>query len=130
MPTRDMHAFIHHGQNQRIYQGDNQTDADGNPAGGNFSGPGISITWQDGPVSPGNPAHGATLEDAIAALIYRAGFFEGEFGGDGKFACPENQDTLFHLRQAHRYQLLRTERRNAQGVEGSHLRHKSEDAAP
>ena len=113
----EIYAGKHIGQNGEVYHFENCTDMAGNPSGGAFRGPGITINWLDRPL-PEAIQPMAMPEDVIAGLIYRISFFQGELGGDGKFACDENHDTLFHLREALRAQLRRTERRKAQGVEG------------
>ena len=119
-----------HGHNGTLYQFENRTDADGNPAGGYFSGVGISITWQDGPVMGSHRRpNGAFVEDVAAALIERIAWYQGEpdSEGNGRFACEENAIALEHLRLAHEALMVRTRRRMEQGVEGQHINHASFD---
>ena len=124
------YCHTHLGHNGQTYRVTNDVDDDGNPHGGSFSGMGISISYQRGPVmGTGREPNGAFVEDGIAANIYRLAFYQGEegTGGDGRFACDENAMALKHLRAAHAILLTRTERRQAQGVEGQHMRHVSAD---
>lgn len=99
------------------FQVRNSVDEAGNPAGGKVYGIGININWQDGPLGRGEERqapNGAFIEDVIKACIYRMQFYQ-----DSKFACKENETTLFHLRQALISQGLRTQRRETEGTEGT-----------
>lgn len=96
---------------------DNWTDANGNPSGGVASGRGFAISWQNGPLGRGDERrepNGAFVEDVIKAVINRLEFFQ-----NSKFACMANDIALTYLRTAHESLLLRTEEREARGVEGT-----------
>ncbi len=58
---------------------------------------------------------GAFVEDVIVAAMNRIEFFQG-----CGFACDENADALYHLREALRYLDNRTSRRVAAKTEGTH----------
>ena len=96
-----------------------ETDQEGNPAGGRTTGPGFTISWQDGPLrDPGTgeerEPNGAQVEDIIDAALDRTAFLE-----DSAFSCEENQRTMEHLREAIHWQQERTRRRRERGVEGT-----------
>lgn len=97
-------------------------DGNGNPAGGMVSGLGLDIHWQDGPLAE-NDLNGAFIEDAIQGVINRLEFYQR--ASECRFACPENSETLGHLRRALQSCRNRTARRRAQGVEGTHQPHDS-----
>lgn len=134
-PTETTHhdGYVAHtfqGHNGMEYRATNAVDDEGNPAGGQFWGLGISISWQDGPImGTGKGPNGAFVEDVILAAIQRIAWYQGNpgSGGDGKFACQENAMALTHLRAAHDELLKRTRRRTEQGVEGKHIPHQSTD---
>jgi hypothetical protein len=96
----------------------NLTDKDGNPAGGEVSGPGLSIKWQDGPLGrPPKPATGAFVEDVIEAARQRLEFYQT--GGNAKYNCRDNAIAITKLEEAllwlNRRRLDR-ELRNIQGL--------------
>jgi hypothetical protein len=96
----------------------NDVDADGNPAGGYVDGVGLNISWQNGPL--GRDAdriepNGAFVETVIAAALQRI-----EFYNSGKFACRENSLAITKLEEALHWLNARTNRREKQGVEGTH----------
>ena len=95
----------------------NETDDDGNPAGGRVEGCGFHIYWQDGPINreAGEEAHGAFVEDVLLGVINRMEFYQGS-----KFACDENEEALRHLRDAHTSMMNRREDRVDRGVQGRH----------
>ncbi len=109
----------------------NSVDESGYPAGGSAflrtrdkMGPGgktrtaIQIEFQDGPLGRGTQRrkpNGAFVEDVIRIAIARIRFYQG-----GKFQCQENEDALVHLESALQRLRDRTQRRETQGVEGTH----------
>lgn len=115
----------------------NTIDEKGQPCGGSVHGVGIFINWQDGPMdeqcrcnsmcapSPfpmpdhelrEKPGHnGAFVEGVIQAAIHRLRFYQGT-----KFACDENSRALENLHKAMFELNSRTQRRIAEGTEGTH----------
>jgi hypothetical protein len=118
------------------------SDDKGNPAGGVSSGTGFTISWQNGPlfepasqgmateygdgrglpdtVRNGRPGwtkapNGAFVEDVIEACVDRIEFYQ-----QSRFACKENEDALYFLRQALFTLNMRTKNREKRGVEGTH----------
>ena len=133
-PTETTHhdGYVAHtfqGHNGMEYRATNAVDDEGNPAGGQAWGLGISISWQDGPVmGTGNKPNGAFVEDVAMLLIQRIAFYQGEDNvSDGRFSCEENQEAINHFRAGHEALLKRTRRRTEQGVEGKHIPHQSTD---
>lgn len=106
------------------------SDDDGNPMGGQCSGEGFGITWQNGVQEP----NGAIIEDVLAAVVDRLHFFQGQLpeqlldiGGlktrdpeAGKFACRENALAITHIEEAIHWLNHRTLERRRRGVEGSY----------
>lgn len=101
----------------------NETDDDGNPAGGwamaghPRDGDYLSVKWQDGPVNreAGEFANGTFVEDVIEVARRRLEFYQ-----KSPFACQENQDAHDHLMNAlMRLQDIRLDRRDRK-VEGKH----------
>lgn len=96
----------------------NRTDEEGNPAGGEVSGKGLLISWQDGPLGRGEDRkepNGAFVETVIAAVIQRL-----EFYNEGQFRCRENSLAITKLEEALHWLNHRTARREEQNVEGTH----------
>ena len=96
----------------------NCTDDNGNPTGGFVEGVGLRIDWQDGPLGRGKDRkepNGAFVETGIAACKQRVEFYE-----ESRFACRENQQAIHHLAEALKWLNVRTQRREARGVEGEH----------
>lgn len=96
----------------------NRVDKDGNPAGGDVVGTGLTIEWQDGPL--GRDAdrikpNGAFVETVIDAVIRRIEFYQ-----KSKFSCRENAIAITKLEEALMWLNSRTQRRERQGVEGTH----------
>lgn len=94
------------------------SDGDGNPAGGSTFGVGFSISWQNGPLGTADERrepNGAFVEDVIAAARDRIAYYQG-----GKFRCDENQVALDLLGSAIEALNMRTSRREAAGIEGTH----------
>lgn len=108
------------GYSHRIV-GWNGVDADGNPAGGQVSGMGISIAWQAGPVAAYG-VNGADVTDVLEGCKQRLDFYQ-----DSNFACDENEQAIYHLRSALNALRERTERRLMQGVEGKNIAHTSDN---
>jgi len=105
----------------------NTLNTDGNPAGGNVTGIGLQISWQDGPLGwdydkntypEAIQPNGAFTEDVILAVIQRLQFFQTAAGG--KFACRENSITITKLEEALQWQQSRHDSRVARKVQGEH----------
>lgn len=99
----------------------NTVDAEGNPTGGQVSGIGLLINWQNGPLgretetSTRAQPNGAFVETVIDAARQRIQFYQ-----DGKFKNEKNEEALFHLTNALRCLNERTQEREARQVEGIH----------
>lgn len=95
----------------------NETDGDGNPAGGGVDGCGIWINWQNGPLDREAklPPDGAFIEDVVYAIILRLEFYQ-----NSKFVCDENAVALNHMRLALSAMLRRRDDRLKRGVLGKH----------
>jgi hypothetical protein len=99
-------------------------DESDNPAGGTSWGPGICISWQNGPLRTGagtpevclrRKPNGAFVETLIAMCIGRLQFYQ-----NSKFHCIENFNAIQSLKDA-LYELeSRTKDRENRGVEGTH----------
>jgi len=89
-------------------------DQNGNPAGGQTTGLGIDIVWQDGPLNERGP-NGAFVEGVLQAAIGRLEYYQR-----GKFACQANQDALDCLDIVMCILAERTADRLARGVLGTH----------
>jgi len=97
----------------------NEEDADGNPTGGEVSGLGIQVTWQDGPLGcPAQKPNGAFVDDVIEAARQRLEFYQTASGG--KFACRENSIAITKLEEALHWLWARRMERGARGVQGTH----------
>lgn len=99
----------------------NTLDEDGNPTGGQVSGMGIELRWQDGPLGRGperSAPNGAFVEDVIEAARQRIAFYQTASGG--RFACRENAIALTKLDEALLWLDKRTRDREARAVEGTH----------
>ena len=95
-------------------------DANGNPAGGRTNGTGLNIVWQNGPLGRGEkriPPNGAFVETVIAAVMDRIEYYQRS-----RFACDENAKALKYLARALGQLQTRTQRREAYGIEGAHVR--------
>lgn len=96
----------------------NQTNKEGNPAGGYAKGIGIDIRWQDGPLGQGEnrkEPNGASVETVIAIAIDRIKFYN-----ESKFKCHENSVAITKLEEALMWLDYRTKNREQQGVEGTY----------
>lgn len=96
----------------------NVSDANGNPTGGNVSGVGLNIDWQNGPL--GRDAdrlvpNGAFVETVISACVQRLEYFQ-----NSKFKCRENAIAITKLEEALHWLEHRTKNREARKVEGTH----------
>jgi len=106
--------------NQKI-ESHHEVDENGNPTGGETTGTGISIRWQDGPLGRGKDRqkpNGAFVEGVIAAAIDRIRFYQQ--ASAGRFACRENALAITHLEEALHWCNHRTAEREAREVEGTH----------
>lgn len=95
-----------------------ENDANGNPTGGETTGVGMQIHWQDGPLGRGDDRsapNGAFVEGVVKAAIGRLQFFQSS-----KFSCRENAVALTHLETALLWLGKRTADREARNVEGTH----------
>lgn len=93
-------------------------DSNGKPAGGATYGPGLSISWQNGPLGRGEDRtapNGAFVETVLAAAKDRIGFYQS-----GEFACQENADAIAAIEVALKRLDDRTKSREARNVEGTH----------
>ena len=104
--------------------GHNETDADGNPAGGyaldqqtSSRPPRMQIYFQDGPVNreAGEGANGVFVEDLIEVAKIRLQFYQ-----ESAFACAENAEAIEHLKSAILALTRRRDDREARGVQGQH----------
>lgn len=99
----------------------NTVDENGNPTGGDVTGVGLEILWQDGPLGRGadrQDPNGAFVETVIAAAKQRLEFYQTASGG--RFACAENAIAIDYLREALVILNARTANREARQVEGTH----------
>ena len=97
---------------------DNVADEQGRPAGGETSGRGFHIAWQNGPLAVDGvrrQPNGAFVEDVIEAVIGRIEFYQAS-----PFHCVENAVALGHLKAAAEVLAERTRGRERRGVEGTH----------
>ena len=98
--------------------GKHEVDEQGLPAGGQTTGTGIRIDWQNGPLGRGadrKQPNGAFVEGVIAAAIDRIEWYQAS-----KFKCRENALALTKLQEALHWLDWRTRRRESQGIEGTH----------
>jgi hypothetical protein len=112
----------------QVFVAKNHVNRSGAPAGGWVQGAGLSIQWQDGPLGRGEERrepNGCFVETVIAAAIQRIEFYE-----HAGFGCPENRAALECLRLALDSLEQRTARREAEGVEGTHLLGGGDDQPP
>ena len=95
----------------------NTVDENGDPGGGTFTGRGLNGSFQDGPLGRGEKRkkpNGCFVEDLLMVAEARMQFYQGT-----RFACDENAKALNHISDALMCLRSRTERREAQGVEGT-----------
>lgn len=74
----------------------------------------LTLLFQNGPIADVG-VNGITHEALLAVVVDRM-----ECRQNGPFACPENERALAHLRAALEFMRMRTHRRSAAGVEGTH----------
>lgn len=106
---------------QAEFHARNDTDPAGNPAGGMVHGTGLQIIWQNGPLGrhpDRKEPNGAFVETVIAAAKQRIEYYQTT--SNGRFACVENADAIKALDDALFNLNMRTEAREARGVEGTH----------
>lgn len=99
------------------FTAENRT-VDGNPAGGFVNGIGLSIEWQNGPLSvkgKRNDPSGAFVETVIQAAKQRIEYYQ-----ETKFACRENALAITKLDEALHWLHHRTADRVSRHVEGTH----------
>ena len=100
------------------YEATNNNDENGNPAGGVVDGVGLAIKWQNGPLGRDEDRiqpNGAFVETVIAAALQRI-----EYYNTTKFNCRENSLAITKLQEALHWLNSRTNRRECEGVEGTH----------
>lgn len=97
---------------------ENDSDENGNPAGGFVRSVGLKIDWQDGPLGRGldrlDP-NGAFVETVIAAAKQRI-----EYYNETQFRCRENSMAATKLDEALLWLNKRTTDREERDVEGTH----------
>ena len=102
----------------QVVEGKHEVDENGMPAGGQTTGVGININWQNGPLGRGaehRHPNGAFVEGVIAAAIDRIQWYQ-----DSKFKCRENALAITKLEEALHWLDWRTRRRESSGIEGTH----------
>jgi hypothetical protein len=95
----------------------NFCDSKGNPAGGFVEGIGLRIDWQKGPLGRGEERqepNGAFVETVIFAALQRLQFYQ-----ESEFSCRENALAITKIEEALHWLKARTERREAEGTEGT-----------
>lgn len=100
------------------YEAKNEVDENGNPTGGSIRGIGLTIDWQNGPLGRGEDRkepNGAFVETVIDAARQRIEAYQAS-----KFKCRENALAITKLEEALHWLNARTNRREAQNVEGTH----------
>ena len=99
----------------------NSVDEHGMPAGGSVDGVGLRISWQDGPLGRGNDRetpNGAFVETVLSGAHSRLNFYQTV--GGGRFQCAENAEAMEHIQKALDILAVRTRRREAAEIEGTH----------
>lgn len=100
------------------FEADNWLDDQGKPAGGFAVATGIDITWQNGPLGRGEERvepNGAFVETLLEIVRGRLEFYQEHF------PCRENQLAIWSLDDALAVLNSRTARREAAGIEGTHV---------
>ena len=117
----------HAGVGQGWISGHNDSDADGNPAGGYVTDEGaipgsrhasftrFKINWQDGPLNreERDLRNGAFVEDVLRACQIRIDFYQ-----HSRFECESNAKAREHIKLAIEALEGRTADRQERGVEG------------
>lgn len=104
--------------NDQVFGENHFNDEAGNPAGGHTSGTGLSIDWQNGPLSVDGykkEPNGTFVETVIRAAIGRLEYYQSS-----KFKSEYNERALHLLHQALGELASRTADRMSRGVEGTH----------
>lgn len=102
----------------QILNEQHKKDENENPTGGQTTGTGITISWQDGPLGRGTERkepNGAFVEGVIQAAIGRLQYFQ-----NSKFNCRENALAITKLEEALHWLNHRTASREAKKIEGTH----------
>jgi len=97
---------------------ENHTSDDGRPDGGTTFGPGFAIGWQRGALGRGDDRlaqNGAFVEDVIQAALGRIKHYQ-----DSPFECDESAHAVKYLEMALQCLDIRTQKREAREVEGTH----------
>lgn len=92
----------------------NWTNEDGSHAGGVSTGVGFTIAWQRGPLTEAG-RNGAFLIEVLESCRCQLQYFQMS-----KYACDENLKALEHLDEAIFALKSRRDRRQAEGVLGTH----------
>ncbi len=106
---------------QAKFEAANYSDGNGAPAGGFVKGTGLDIVWQNGPLGRDGTRiepNGAFVETVIASVVQRIEYYQST-----KFNCRENALALTKLEEALHWLNARTQKREAQKVEGTHAVH-------
>jgi hypothetical protein len=93
-------------------------DEKGNPMGGETSGVGIIIQWQNGPLGRGadrKEPNGAFVEGVLQAALGRLQHYQ-----NSPFKCRENSLAITKIEEALHWLNSRTQDREVRGVEGTH----------
>ena len=88
--------------------------AEGFPDGAISTGIGFTIAWQRGPLTT-NGRNGAFLLEVLGVCLHQLEQYQ-----EGRFACAENEKALLNLTEAIEHLSARRERREVQGMLGSH----------
>lgn len=102
---------------QQVIHSSHSTENDC-PAGGRTTATGLSIDWQNGPLSVDGERkepNGCFVETVIAAALDRLDYYQSS-----KFNCRENALAITKLQEALHWLDHRTKAREARGVEGTH----------
>lgn len=95
----------------------NNVDENGNPRGGVVIDRGLTVVWQNGPLSVDGERvepNGAFVEDVLKAALQRLEHYNAT-----KFHCAENQAAINYIELALEALNDRTRRRTAAGTEGT-----------
>lgn len=103
----------------------NWTDENGLHQGGQSCGIGFTIAWQRGALNEAG-RNGAFVIEVLEAVRSQVLYFQA--AGNGKFACDENADALWHIDEALDRLRSRRDRRAAQGLLGTHKPEQAEGA--
>ena len=105
----------------------NFVDDCGNPAGGWFkveTPAGYVLMygeWQNGPLVIDNDAsdpNGVFVETLLRIGLNRVEFYQSV--NEGRFACGENTEVMYHVNEAIKAMQARSKRREAAGILGTH----------